>query len=235
MPYTLSSINRFLAAFRLSSKKKMTHKEISETLLTTKGKNKGRPWSKTSVVAHAKLCSDVGAIEKEKDAASNYVLTDKGQKLIAGIETMNMDLQTEIKSSSDIPLSSRQRHIIIDHFLTENQASKTKSMIFYFLRYIDITHGDKIPNQRNYPFTPGETELANRILGTAHNNKTNLGNILTWSRNYCEELGLIEIVPISGQNYSKAVFTSLGSRFYGILETQNRIKRESVQIQQEII
>lgn len=76
--------------------------------------------------------------------------------------------------------------------------------------------------------------MANSILGTSHINRTNLGNLLTWGRNYCEELGLIEVIKLSGEPFDKVTLTSLGSRFYSLIQVQQHIKRESIHLVHDV-
>lgn len=236
MPYTLSSINRFLSAFIITKKSKLTGEEIGKSLPTSKGRNRGKPWSKTSVNEHRYLAEGLGAIECEKVGMITTIkLTSIGQRLIENMNKVGVPFDDMSKISSSIALSPEQKRIILSELMKDNfgYAPNYKSMILLFLRFITISGGGWVPNQRDYSFKEGEMEFLNKILGTNFSNKTNMGNVLTWSRNYCEELELIEIIKTGGKS-SKVVLTSIGSRVLNILELTQHIKREIIHIPQQI-
>lgn len=146
MPYTMSAINRFLMAFKITGRDSLTPTELAKTLPTTKGKNKGRPWSRTSVLAHEYLCNGIGSIEVFRHARNKeYKLTPVGKELIDGMNLLGEDPKEIIKRVEKIPLSISQRRIIISQFLQDPKPSKVRSLIFSFLRYIDVTRGERIP------------------------------------------------------------------------------------------
>lgn len=235
MPYTLSSINRFLMSFKITRKDSLTLAEVARALPVTKGTNVGKPWSLSSVLTHEYVCKGIGAIKIEGVGDRKvYTLTDIGKELIEGMNLLGMDPKDIVSRSNNLELSILQKRVILSCLLNNPEMSKVKAMVFSFLRYIDVTRGELIPKQRDFPFTEGQVDLINRILGTNHVNKTNIGNLLTWSRNYCRELGLIDIIKLEKEKFDKVAFTSIGSRFYHLLDLQQNIKRESIHLTHDV-
>lgn len=237
MPYTLSAANRFMLAFQRAKKTCMTTVQIGKALPTSKGKNKGKPWSQTSVVQHGYLAESMGLTYRETVHGKVFHnVTDIGQQFTEKMDISSIDISKIGTVKSSINLTLDQRRILLTQLLKDNfsQIPRHKAMILLFLRFITITRGEWVPKQRSYAFDPGDVKLLNHILATNWDKQTNLGNVLTWSRNYCEELGLIETIKGERKGSERAVMTTLGSRIYGLLELTQLLKREIIHIPQQI-
>lgn len=231
MPYTLTAINRFMSAF--SDEKPKSKKEICASLPTVKGTNKGKPASDTSFIQHRTMAIDLGLITKVNN---EFKITNDG-KMFNKARSNHSELQIQNENfQSHIKFTLEQKRIILSNILKDdfNSMNQVKSLILLFLRYVVHTGGNKIPKQRYYKFKQHEKDAINIIFRTNWDITTNMGNIITWARNYCNEMSLIEIIKIDGEAYDKVVFTSLGSRIYNFMELMQQLKREIIQIPQQL-
>ena len=231
MPYTLTAINRFMSAF--SDQKPKSKKQICASLPATKGKNKGKPASSTSFIQHKNMALDLGLIT---EVDREFKITNVGNMFNKARSEHNALQIKDNNSQSHIPFSLEQKRIILSNILKDdfNSMNQVKSSILFFLRYVVHTGGNRIPKQRDYKFKQHEKDTINIIFKTNWDISTNMGNIITWARNYCRDMGLIEIIKIDGETYDKVVFTSLGSRIYNFMELMQQLKREIIQIPQQL-
>lgn len=186
----------------------------------------------------AYLAEGIGLIKRTKvQGKITFEISEVGEDFLRKMDTYGIDISKIETISSSIDLSVDQKRIIITQLLKDNfmEIPRYKAMILLFLRFLSITRGTWVPKQRTYLFKEGEVRMLNYILGTNWHNPTSMGNVLTWSRNYCRELGLIEVIKGEQGGSERAVMTTLGSRIYGLLELTQSLKREIIHIPQQVI
>ena len=133
-----------------------------------------------------------------------------------------------IKSNSSMPeLSLEQKRVLIET-LTNGNFTKSKINIYYFLRFVHLTNGEWVP-KTGTPENKERLEFINFLFGMSYRWKT-VSDLLSFTCNQCEELGLVERSKIENGEYDKCVLTSLGSRLLGYLELYLHLKRESLQL-----
>ncbi len=133
-----------------------------------------------------------------------------------------------IKSNSSMPeLSLEQKRVLIET-LTNGNFTKSKINIYYFLRFVHLTNGDWVPKTGTSE-SKEKLEFINFLFGKNYRWKT-VNDLLSFTCNQCEELGLVERSKIENSEYDKCVLTSFGSRLLGYLELYLHLKRESLQL-----
>ena len=231
-PYTLGAVNRFMLAFELDGNDTLTADRIRQLLPATKGTNRGQPASPTWFHMHADCAEDLGLIERVD--RGNCHITETGREFLDSV--LAGDTATNLRARvARIPLTPDQRRILVGELLKDDftEMSATKTAILLLYRYVQLNRGERFPNQRNFRFQQGEIEILRSLIGTNYN-QTSTGNVLTWARNYCQEIGLIDVIPVERQRHSRIALTQVGSRFFNTLELTQMVKREMLHIPQEI-
>lgn len=100
------------------------------------------------------------------------------------------------------------------------------------MRFIHLTTGEWIPKSST-PENNEKLKFVNFLFGKDYRWKTVI-DLLSFTCNQCEELGLIERIKVANSEYDQAVLTSRGSRLLGFLELYLHLKREQIQIPLEI-
>jgi len=133
-----------------------------------------------------------------------------------------------VQSKATMPdLSIEQKRILLE-VLTNGVFTKSKVNIYYFLRFVHLTNGEWLPK----PGTSHDTEklkFVNFLFGKDYKWNT-AKELLLFTCNQCEELGLVERMRILESAYDRVVLTSLGSRVLGYLELYLHLRREQLQI-----
>lgn len=149
-------------------------------------------------------------------------LTDYGRRFR---DNYNADI---IQAGASMPnLSTEQKRILLE-VLTNGVFTKSKVNIYYFLRFVHLTNGDWLPR----PSTPEATEklkFLNFLFGKDYRWST-VTELLSFTCNQCQELGLVERIRLRRSRYDRVMLTTLGSRVLGYLELYLHLKREQVQI-----
>ena len=119
------------------------------------------------------------------------------------------------------------RNIIKDNRISEaliqGVHSKLRYSILYYMRFVHIEPSHWSPKNLANPlptdiFTDERIDIFNDVFDIGQtNDPRNVRNTLTWSANYCQELGLVVVVD-DGRRSNTASFTEKGSRIYQLLE-----------------
>ena len=137
-----------------------------------------------------------------------------------------------IQSRATMPdLSTEQKRILLE-VLTNGVFTKSKVNIYYFLRFVHLTNGEWLPKSGTSE-DKEKLKFLNFLFGTSYRWST-AKELLLFTCNQCEELGLAERMRISKSPYDRVVLTTLGSRVLGYLELYLHLKREQIQIPLQI-
>ncbi len=128
-------------------------------------------------------------------------------------------------SSRDLTLS--QKRLLLEILLNGN-FTKIKVNIFHFLRFVHLTEGGWLPKQST-KLTAAEQQFLNNMFKASYNART-LNDLVLQTCTFCEELGLVEKLPVKDQLYDNVMFTTLGSRVYNYFEQLLHVERERYQI-----
>ncbi len=158
-------------------------------------------------------------VEKE----NQFTLTNNG---IEFIENFNPYVISSDNVSS-IDLTNEQKRLILKILTNGNWEDKVhKVNIYWFLRFIEVTNGDWLPNK--FPFDKDKLEIVQGLFKVSYKHRT-MKEFLNWCSNYCEELGLIERVK-STTNYDKIVLTPLGVEVNNIFSMDLLLKRSRMNL-----
>jgi hypothetical protein len=152
-----------------------------------------------------------------------FTLTDYGIKFRDGLNSIAIT-----ENIKRIDLSLEQKRIMIASLLNGNfYEKKSKINIYYFLKFVSFTEGDWLPKGRKFD-TQAKYEFINNFFRMDYS-EGSVADLLRFTCNQCEELGLVEKIKTSGF-YDRVIFSSLGSRVLSFLELDIQLKREKIQI-----
>lgn len=159
----------------------------------------------------------------EKDDKKFLVLTEYGKRFRDNLNEVEFS-----RSGRRIELSIEQQRVLIESLLNGNFfEKKSKVNLYYFLKFVSLTDGEWIPRGRTLNDN-AKLEFINSFLRMNYR-EGSVCDLLCFTCNHCEELGLVERIKTAGQ-FDRAVFTSLGSRVLNYLEMDINFKREKIQI-----
>lgn len=186
------------------------------------------PEKPTNFNVYKKLTENFELIEiiKEDKRKKLMQLTDYGKRFR---DNYNTEI---IQSRATMPdLSTEQKRILLE-VLTNGNFTKSKINMYYFLRFVHLTNGEWLPKSGT-PEDKEKLKFANFLFGTSYR-WTTVRELLLFTCNQCEELGLVERMPLRRSQYDRVVLTTLGSRVLGYLELYLHLKREQLQIPLQI-
>jgi len=179
--------------------------------------------SRTSFGVYTNLAKYFELIEKGKDQIK---LTEYGKRFR---DAYNAEI---IQSKATMPdLSTEQKRVLLE-VLTNGVFTKSKVNIYYFLRFVHLTNGEWLPKSGT-PKDEERLKFVNFLFGKSYR-WTTVRELLLFTCNQCEELGLVERMRLSRSQYDRVVLTTLGSRVLGYLELYLHLKREQLQIPLQI-
>lgn len=179
--------------------------------------------SRTSFGVYTNLAKYFELIEKENDIVK---LTEYGKRFRYAYNAKI------IQSRATMPdLSTEQKRILLE-VLTNGVFTKSKINIYYFLRFVHLTNGEWLPKSGT-PKDAEKLKFVNFLFGKDYRWNT-VKELLLFTCNQCEELGLVERMRIPKLPYDRVVLRTLGSRVLGYLELYLHLKREQMQIPLQI-
>ena len=179
--------------------------------------------SRTSFGVYTSLAKYFELIEKEGNMMK---LTRYGKRFEGGY---NAEIIKSRARMSD--LSTEQKRILLE-ILTNGIFTKSKVNIYYFLRFVHLTNGDWLPKSAT-PEDKEKLKFMNFLFGKDYR-WTTVKELLLFTCNQSEELGLVERIKLHNSLYDRIVLTTLGSRILGYLELYLHLKREQLQIPLQI-
>jgi hypothetical protein len=124
-------------------------------------------------------------------------------------------------------LSLEQRRVLLES-LTNGTFTKSKVNLYYFLRFVHLTHGAWVPKSGTAEDTE-KLRFVNLLFGKTYKWST-VRELLLFSCNQCEELDLVQRMRFQRSDYDRVVLLTLGSRVLGYLELFLHLRRERIQI-----
>lgn len=101
-----------------------------------------------------------------------------------------------------------------------------KVNIYWFLRFVEVTHGNWLPNQNKLDLD--KLEIARGLFSVSYNERT-MYEFLKWCSNYCLELGLIERIK-STIIYDQVFLTPLGIEVNNIFSLDMVLKKSRLNL-----
>ena len=144
-----------------------------------------------------------------------------------GIE-YNQNYNPEIDFASNlssIDLTNEQKKILL-RIITNGNWSAHKVNIYWFLRFLEVTNGEWLPNIKN--FETHKLDLVNGLFGVTYRSRT-MYEFLNFACNWCMELGLVDKIK-STSNYDKIYLTPLGIEISNIFSLDLQLKKNRLNL-----
>ena len=177
-----------------------------------------KSYKSTNFKCYLKLAAD---FEMFVQNGNKFRLTNFGENYVANF---NLDILSASNLSS-INLTNEQKKILLT-VLTNSNWTNHKVNIFWFLRFIEITGGNWLPNIKD--FDKNKLELVNNFFNLDYKNRT-MYEFLNFASNWCLELGLIERIK-TNTKYDRVFLTPLGIEISNIFNLDLQIKRSRLNI-----
>ena len=202
-------LNKILKPFYDFEKNTLTKEELA-FYFTSSGT--------TNFRCYLRLALDFEMIETKGES---YAITSNGNDYIS-------DFNPEIDSASSLPsvnLTNEQKKNLL-RVITNGNWTKHKVNIYWFLRFMEVTNGEWMPNRKD--FEESKLGLANGLFGVNYKSRT-MYEFLSFACNWCIELGLIERIK-TGSDYDKLYLTPLGVEINNIFSLDLQLKRSRLNL-----
>jgi hypothetical protein len=152
---------------------------------------------------------------------NQFWLTQFGEDYI---NNFNLDIdQSSNLSSSD--LTNEQKKVLLK-VLTNSNWTPHKVNIYWFLRFIEVTGGEWLPNIKE--FDEGKLEVINGLFRVNYKSRT-MYEFLNFACNWCVELGLVDKIK-TGSKYDRIFLTPLGIEVNNIFSMDLQIKKSRMNL-----
>lgn len=172
----------------------------------------------TNFKCYLRLATDFEIVSARPDS---LLLTDIGKSYVANF---NPDIDVASNLSA-VNLTSEQKVILL-RVLTNGTWTPHKVNVYWFLRYIEITNGNWIPN--NKELDESHLSIANSLFGVNYKSRT-MYEFLNFACNWCLDLDLAQRIR-TGTDYDQVSLTSLGVEVNNIFSLDLLIKRSRLNL-----
>ena len=152
---------------------------------------------------------------------NKYFLTQFGEDYI---NNFNLDIEYSSNISSN-DLTKEQKKVLLK-VLTNSNWTPHKVNIYWFLRFIEVTGGEWLPNRKD--FESIKLAIVNGLFGVSYKSRT-MYEFLTFACNWCIELGLVDKIK-TGSRYDQIFLTPLGVEVNNIFSMDLQIKRSRMNL-----
>ena len=197
-------LNKILKPFYDFSKDTLTVDELAYYFTSPKT---------TNFRCYLRLALDFEMIESD---GGSYVITKNGKDYI---DNFNIAIETASNLSS-IDLTNEQKKVLL-RVLTNGDWTAHKVNVYWFLRFIEVTNGEWLPNIKD--FDDLKLGIVNGLFSVNYKKRT-MYEFLNFACNWCIELGLVERIR-SASNYDRIYLTPLGIEINNIFSLDLQIKK----------
>jgi hypothetical protein len=169
----------------------------------------------TNFKCYLRLAFDFQMIEP---CGEQFVLTDHGRAYLDNLNPNVLIMPTTSLPSLD--LTNEQKRLLLG-ILTNGNWTVHKVNIYWFLRFVEVTGGEWIPNQRH--FGAEKLDLLNGLFGLSYKMRT-MQEFVNFTYNFCAELELVERIRTGG-HYDRLYLTPLGVEVSNIFGLEMQTKR----------
>jgi hypothetical protein len=202
-------LNKILKPYH-DSKKKVLLKEQLATYFSSP--------NTTNFRCYLRLALDFEMILVE---GNKFILTQFGKDYIKNFN-IDIDRSTNLASND---LTIEQKKVLLT-VLTNSNWTPHKVNIYWFLRFIEVTGGEWLPNIKD--FAADKLEIINGLFGVSYKNRT-MYEFLNFACNWCIELGLVDRIK-TGTKYDRIFLTPLGVEINNIFSMDLQIKRSRMNL-----
>lgn len=172
----------------------------------------------TNFRCYLRLALDFEMIAVNNDA---FLLTDYGNGYVSNF---NPDIETASNLSA-LNLNNEQKKVLL-RVITNGNWTPHKVNIYWFLRFLEVNHGEWIPNIKH--FDKEKLDLLNGLFGVNYKSRT-MYEFLNFACNWCLELGLVERIK-TNTHYDRVYFTPLGIEINNIFSLDLQIKKNRMNL-----
>lgn len=193
-------LNKILKPFADFRKDSLTKRELAKYFTSP---------TSTNFKCYLRLAIDFEMVERCNE---QYIITPNGREYIANFNPYVFEYPpTQLPS---IGLTNNQKQLLLK-ILTNGNLTIHKGNIYWFLRFLKITEGAWIPNEKE--FSQEKLDFVNSLFGVSYKRRT-MFEFLNWNCNYCEELGLVEREK-TGTKYDRVNLTPLGVKVSNLFKS----------------
>ena len=204
-------LNKILKPFYDFSKDTLTADELAHYFTSP---------TTTNFRCYLRLTLDFEMIETDGEY---YSITSNGKEYISNFNPIIFDSASPRLSSID--LMNEQKRLLLK-ILTDGIWTVHKVNIYWFLRFIEVTNGEWIPNVKD--FAQQKLDLVNGLFGVSYRKRT-MYELLNFTCNFCTELGLVERIKSNG-SYDRIFLTPLGIEVNNIFSLDLQIKKNRLNL-----
>jgi hypothetical protein len=169
----------------------------------------------TNFKCYMRLALDFEMVEP---CGGEFVLTDQGQAYVSNFNPHVFILPATSLPSLD--LTNEQKRLLLK-ILTNGNWTVHKGNIYWFLKFVEVTGGEWIPNRRQ--FAAEKLDLLNGLFGVSYKMRT-MQELVNFTYNFCAELELVERIRTGG-HYDRLYLTPLGVEVSNIFGLDMQTKR----------
>lgn len=202
-------LNKILKPFHDTSKDFLEAKELADyfTSHTT-----------TNFKCYLRLARDFEMIGTDSKL---FFITQNGKDYI-----QNFDIAIHRSSNlSSVNITNEQKKILL-RVITNGNWTAHKVNVYWFLRFIEVTNGEWIPNIKE--FDRMKLDLLNGLFGVSYKSRT-MYEFLNFACNWCMELDLIERINTNSR-YDRLYLTPLGIEINNIFSLDLQLKRNRLNL-----
>lgn len=154
---------------------------------------------------------------------SYYSITTKGKEYISNFNPIIFN--STPRQLPSIDLLNEQKRLLLK-ILTNGNWTVHKVNIYWFLRFIEVTNGEWIPNYKD--FAQQKLDLVNGLFGVSYKKRT-MYELLNFTCNFCMELGLVDRIKSNGK-YDRIYLTPLGIEVNNIFSLDLQAKKSRLNL-----
>ena len=152
---------------------------------------------------------------------NKFLLTQFGEEYIINF---NLDIDQSTNLSA-VNLTNEQKKVLLK-VLTNSNWTPHKVNIYWFLRFIEVTGGNWLPNIK--VFDDNKLDVVNSLFNVNYKKRT-MFEFLNFACNWCIELGLVDRIKTSSK-YDRLFLTPLGIEVNNIFSMDLQIKKSRMNL-----
>lgn len=172
----------------------------------------------TNFKCYLRLAFDFEMIIETK---GGFEITSNGLDYIQNFNP-DIDLATNLSS---IDLTNEQKKVLL-RVITNGNWTAHKVNIYWFLRFLEVTNGEWVPNSKK--FEKHKLELVNGLFSVSYLSRT-MYEFLNFACNWCIELGLVDRIK-TATSYDRIYLTPLGIEINNIFSLDLQLKKNRLNL-----
>jgi hypothetical protein len=204
-------LNKILKPFLDLKKDTLTSSELAKYFSS---------YNTTNFKCYMRLALDFEMIEYY---GRNFAITRNGKDYISNFNPIIFN--SSPRQLPSIDLLNEQKRLLLK-ILTNGHWTVHKINIYWFLRFIEVTNGEWIPNVKE--FEQQKLDLVNGLFGVSYKKRT-MYELLNFTCNFCMELGLVDRIKSNGK-YDRIFLTPLGIEVNNIFSLDLQAKKSRLNL-----